>query len=1661
MSSDESDFMVDDGSDFSDAYVAGGGAISKSKKVYCLIMGFVLFRGSVSASACSLGSLALHLDPDCTLPTATGNNGSIMSFRLIPLLPFLRTCIPLQHRRRPRDLFRSPFHQTAATKAIPKATAKAKTTTAVSAASKKKKVLQEHDTNGAPSADEADRMEDDDQVPEMKVPSANKKTKAKSASETYVKLSQLEHVLRRPDTYIGSIEAVTQQMWVFDPDTNGGTGGTLVNRQTTFVPGLYKIFDEILVNAADNKAKNAEMSYIKVTINREDKKIVVENDGPGIPIEEHKTEKVWIPEMIFGTLLTSSNYDDEEEKVTGGRNGYGAKLANIYSTEFVVETATSNDMKTYKQTFKNNMGTKGKPIVKDIAKPQDYTRVSSSGHLITFYPDLARFGMTEFDDDTVALLTKRVYDMAGIIKGVNVYLNGKKLSLKNFKQYVEMYTAAIEAASKPSTKKSGENEDMVESLDLVGVDPLAVGKKNSVIYGQFGQWEVAFALSDGQFTQVSYCNSIATTKGGTHVNYIADQIVSGLVDLIKKKNKAAPVKAFQIKNHLSVFINCKIPNPSFDSQTKENMTLSVSKFGAKFKCVLDDDFLKKVARSGVIDNVLNWAKFKQDQMLKKTDGHKRSRITGLVKLEDANNAGTRNGSNCTLILTEGDSAKALAVSGLSVVGRDNYGVFPLRGKLLNVREAAGKALLDNAEIQAIKQILGLQQGKVYTDVDSLRYGKLMIMADQDHDGSHIKGLIINFLDYWFPSLLKLRGFLLEFITPIVKANKGNKELSFFTIPQYEQWKEETNDGRGWRIKYFKGLGTSDARDAKKYFGNMDKHRLPFRPSTQEERELIDMAFNKKKADNRKEWLRGFVPGTYLDHSISEVPIEDFINKELILFSMADNVRSIPSVIDGFKPGQRKVLFGCFKRKLTQEIKVGQLAGYVAEHSAYHHGDLSLQGTIIGLAQQFVGSNNLNILDPNGQFGTRLQGGKDAASARYIFTNVSAITRSVFHPADDNVLDYLNDDGQSIEPSWFIPIIPMALVNGSDGIGTGWSSSVPNYNPTDIVANLRRKMRGEEMEPMHPWYRGFRGSIEKTDKDGYVSTGHIERIDDATVEITELPIRTWTQTYKEMLESWVVGTEKSPALIKDYKEYHTDTTVHFIITLTEKGKDAVSKEGLEKCFKMQNKISISNMVMFDPEGKIKKYATPEEVVDDFYDVRLEYYHKRKRFLVDELTNMHEKLSNQARFITMMISKPKQLTLDNRSQADIVKELRAKGFRPFPKVQKAAVAGAADAEEVVEDADAEAGQDSDYDYLLGMALRSLTKEKIQRLEAECKTKEDELNTLLALSAKDLWSNDLETFAAQWEQLLERDSAAQQKSLRAAKAKGKGTKKGKKAATYSDDEEDDHGDEDDFVYKPKPTKRAPAVKKADEVYPCVAKPKPLPSDDGKDDFAVEAKEVAVKKVSSPSRTPALSSVEGMLTLPSCAQSAPSAPVAMELDDLAAKPKPAATAAKAVKKRVVDASSESDDTPKKKAKPAPKPKKQFVTSDDDDDAAFTKPVKAPVAKKAAAKHDDSDDDDDAPIVKKKAVVDKMKPKASPKAATKPKPKAAAKSKQLTLSDDDSDAASSIHIESATKVAPKARTARAASTKAKAKAKAVYMELSDEDDGGDGDDASDFNGSD
>ena len=821
-------------------------------------------------------------------------------------------------------------------------------------------------------------------------------------------------------------------MWVYNNELE-----SMEMRTINFVPGLYKIFDEILVNAADNKQRDKNMDTIKVSIDRATGRISVYNNGRGIPIEIHEKEKIYIPEMIFGHLLTSSNYDDDQQKVTGGRNGYGAKLCNIFSTEFSLETADAKTKKRYKQNWTANMSKMGTASITP-QKGEDFTK-------ITFTPDYRKFRMQGIDDDFEALVLRRVYDLAGTVKGVKVWLNGERVKVNNFKKYMEMYTKAIKRERGPEAAN--------DTSDIITDNPDP-------------RWEIGFAVSDGTFQQVSFVNSIATTTGGTHVNYIADQVCNKLLEVVKKRknNKLAALKPTQIRNHIFIFVNCLIVNPAFTSQTKEQLTTKQSQFGSK--CNLSDEFLKKIAKTEVVENILHFAEQKADQILKKSDGTRRSRMDN-PKLTDANKAGTKDGYKCTLILTEGDSAKGLAIAGRSVVSPDLVGVYPLRGKLLNVRDASIDQISKNNEIQNIKNFLGLKHKQSYTDCKSMRYGHLMIMTDQDHDGSHIKGLLINFLQVHYPSLLRIPGFLVEFITPIVKAYKGDPKKpkameTFFTMPEYEAFKERHKDERNWEHKYYKGLGTSSALEAQMYFSDLDRHLKEFAVMRDHEVELIDLAFSKKKADERKEWLRQFKPGTYLDHSERTVSYTNFINRELILFSVADNMRSIPSMVDGFKPGQRKVLFTCFKRNLKKDTKVVELAGSVLGLAAYQHGDTSLHGTIVGLAQSFVGSNNVNCLEPSGNFGSRLQGGSDAASPRYIYTRLSPFARKIFHPADEPLLTYNTDDERMIEPETYIPIVPMVLINGADGIGTGWSTSIPNYNPEDIVENLKLMMEGQQV-----------------------------------------------------------------------------------------------------------------------------------------------------------------------------------------------------------------------------------------------------------------------------------------------------------------------------------------------------------------------------------------------------------------------------------------------------------------------------------------------------------------------------------------------------------------------------------------------------------------------
>lgn len=1026
-----------------------------------------------------------------------------------------------------------------------------------------------------------------------------------------------------------------------------------------------------------------------------------------------------------------------------------------------------------------------KPIIeknKD-SKMKPYTQIS-------FIPDFKRFGIEKLTDDHLCLFKKRVYDLAACTnKNVKVYLNNELIEIQTFEDYIRMFY------------------DEKEQIPNVMYEEVNDRWKVGIVYD-----------NQNGFNQISYVNGICTYQGGTHIQYILDQITTKLINYISTKHKQITVKPSMIRENLTVFIDSIIEDPSFSSQTKETLTTKISLFGST--CEVPDTLINKLINSGIVENVVNLAKYKADEELKKTDGKKVQTLRGLAKLDDALWAGTRRSKECYLILTEGDSAKKFAIDGLEVIGREKYGVFPLRGKLLNVREATSKQILNNEEFSNIKQIMGLKQNKKYNDTSQLRYGGgVVILTDADVDGSHIKGLIINMFHKYWPSLLKKKGFIQALSTPIIKVYKKTdakkkEPVIFYTLSEYDKWRKEeesNNTINKWeKPKYYKGLGTSTTAEAKQLFNEFEKRILKFnwetpmgnnnqeednnqednnqeeddkkkkksssRKSTpknseddngtdkesdsgkdeEEDDDINDMnsksynaitlAFEKARANDRKSWLRNYKKDVQLEpNEGGYIGFSDFVHKELIHFSTYDNVRSIPSVCDGQKPSQRKILHTFFKNNIYKnEIKVAGAASDTQKETEYHHGEMSLQGTIINMAQDYVGSNNINLLLPNGNFGSRREGGQDAASARYIFTQLNSLNKKIFRQEDMNILNYLVEEGKQIEPEYFLPIIPLVLVNGAEGIGTGFSTFIPSFNPKDIINNLLLMLDGELPKNMVPWYWGFKGTIEKyveknakkKDEVKYVSNGVYEIIDENTVRITELPICVWTTKYKEYLEKFLVDpkskanskTQFIEKIINNSGNYTVDFTIVFAGNHLHQ---MLKNDSLVKNLKLTNTINLSNMYLHDNRGVITKYEYVTDIIHEFYDIRLEGYKKRKEYRIKQLMNEMELLKYKVKFINQIINE--EIDIRNRDESDLNKELQEKGYP-----------------ELSNDCNAE-DNDKDYSYLHGMAIRTLTKQKRIELEKVYNDKLQELEDYKSITVEELWKRELLELQTEYEKWL----------------------------------------------------------------------------------------------------------------------------------------------------------------------------------------------------------------------------------------------------------------------------------------------------------------------
>ena len=1180
----------------------------------------------------------------------------------------------------------------------------------------------------------------------------------RSIEETYKKLSQRQHVLERPGMYIGSVTKQTEELWI----ANENSGSVqMEKRMVEYSPAFMKIVDEILTNATDHSFRDSTVTMIKVDYDKQKGEIGVWNNGKGIPIELHKEHNMYVPELIFGHLLSGSNYDDSNVRTGAGTNGLGSKVTNIYSQRFTVETVDANMKKKFIQEFSNNMADRTKPKVTSNSG-KSYTK-------ITFVPDYTRFGMSGLEEDTVLLIRKRVLDCIACTNStVQVFLNGERLRGKGLVDYTKYFFEGERVIF----------ESHVEKIKSRGVETEYV-------------WEYAI-VPHTQYEQVSFVNGNATTQGGKHVDYILYQIINRLKRMIEEKKRIKDLKPNFIKDKFFLFLRATVANPAFNSQTKELLTTPSKDFGCAV--TVSDQFITKLYRSSIVEEIVEFCKMKESlDLAKTTDGKKRNKVY-IPKLEDALWAGTAKSDQCTLILTEGLSAMTFALWGRSIVGPDRIATYPLKGKGLNIRDATVSQLMNNEEINNLKQILGLKQGKQYKDTKDLRYGKLMILTDADVDGSHIKGLIINMFHYWWPDLLKI-GFLQTLRTPIVKAMRGQKVLEFYTEQDYRKWRDTTNT-TGYSIKYFKGLGTSKKEDAQETFRQMEKLRVDYyykdnlcddaillafekdknvRAESRAKRitnntnaemtegtdevdgngtghggdDQVDPDVNLKCSDRRKRWLARYDKNSYIDVKTNQVSYQDFVHKELIHFSIYDNLRSIPSLCDGLKPSQRKILHYMLKNSITKIIKVAQLSGYVSAETGYHHGEVSLQGAIIGMAQTFTGSNNINLLFPDGNFGSRLLMGKDAASPRYIFTKLSDITQTIFDKRDSALLRYLQDDGIEIEPEWFMPVLPMVLVNGCEGIGTGYSTFIPPYNPKDIVGNLLRVLDDKEPLPMTPYYRGFNGDLVETEPGSYMTSGKWERVSETQIRITELPVGTGVTTYKEFLESLIDTNTaskskddkrktKRPTLqLKDVKNRTRDenTEICFIVDFCRASDldDLIRSKTLEKTLKLSRSFTTNNMYLFSEDLILTKYNKVTDILLDFYDIRIDFYRLRKEYTIKQLTNELILLNAKIRFINEYINGVLDI---NRKSKDYIVSLLEE--RDYPKLcHNVSESKTTEAEGVTR---------KSYDYLVRMPLISLSLERIQELESQRDKRQTELDTIRSKTERDLWKDDLQNLLQQ---------------------------------------------------------------------------------------------------------------------------------------------------------------------------------------------------------------------------------------------------------------------------------------------------------------------------
>lgn len=1201
--------------------------------------------------------------------------------------------------------------------------------------------------------------------------------------ENYTRFDTMrEHILARPSMYISSPQCTPRDIYTINEQ------GYFEPERVMVPPAMERLYIEILSNASDNILRthmyNSNPTHkvkvspgaIHVLMNEDT--ISITNNGLPIPVEVHPTFGIYVPELIFGCLMSSSNYTNT--RFGAGVNGLGAKLTNIFSEYFRVEVYDHFRHLSYVQEWYNSMEEKSEPLI------GQYNGALSQVS-ITYKLNFKLFGLPKYDEVCLRLFSFYAAQVA-FSSNVKVLFNDVEFAFEDIVAFGMRFLPPVhsEGPSGGSMPLHYHHKETFAGKDM--------GKK-----GPQEDAEIDLLLVDtpGRGRSLTLINSMLTYDDKNMNN----DVYKAFSDVLKESIFNTSKRKFNftiadIKRHTTLVISYRIPNPDFEGQTK-GKAINLPK-------ITLDPAIGKIFKNWQLVERLYLDQQNRDlKKLSKTDGKKVRHL--MTKAEEANFAGSEKSYLCTLILVEGDSAMGYAVKLVEQFphGREYFGIYPMRGKPINAMKASPLHLAENKEWTEVKRLLGLKEDTDYRrgeNFKTLRYGGVIILTDADNDGKHIMGLILSFFYWRFSTLLDI-GYIKYLRTPILRLTRSIRgkveSVKFYTQQEYEEWCQ-TNDPKKWEHKYHKGLGSSKDSDIKDDYRTKRIITCYYDPESPAN---FDLVFGKYGSNSRKIWLTDKTPPfeSFWEgppngrERILYQPISHFLYYEMRAFLNTSIIRAIPSFIDGLKDAQRKILWGTmlqwgskkgWRLKEAKPIKVERFAAFVAQQSSYHHGEKCLCDAITHMAQDFVGANNVPYLLPEGQLGTRNMRGKDAAAPRYTFVLPSPLLPYLFRNEDMSLLMHVEDEGSTYEPVFFLPVIPTVLLNGCEGIGVAYRTFVPPYNIRDICQWYLERLEWDktgvprEMPILMPYYRGFKGTIEiKESKNNIHKVTLPENADgkegNENIEDTEntepsegTPDVDNTASFRDFIEPSGEGGVENAGLCQNglleatqntlggfnlvttgvfsilgnvitIQEIPVNVSIHgydmWLKTMREKGtlrsyKNLSGSNSVHfqimgfqeppttKSLHLVSIRSLGCMVLLDESFTPITFARVEDILETFYAYRLPFYQRRKDNILQDHESRLKELQERRKVIEAIVKG--EIDVLGRDKKKVQGELNRLGVDPG--------------------------------ILSKINIRQCTWEEIVALGEEIGTLEREVEVIKGMDVRDLWQRDIRELLREMDKL-----------------------------------------------------------------------------------------------------------------------------------------------------------------------------------------------------------------------------------------------------------------------------------------------------------------------